>query len=289
MRIDVAPYAGAFLRDDRVVAAPAGDVRQRRGRRLAEQLACGAAGIAGFLALWFALVHFHVWRFDKVPSPVDVATEWFSPNPAYGVSIFTANYYTDILASVRRVAFAFALAAGFGIPTGILLGWNQTAREYLFPLLELIRPIPPLAWVALAVLVFPSQELAIVFLTWIAEFFAMVLNTMHGVASIDKTYVRAARCLGASEAAVIRHIVLPGALPAIFTGLQVAMGTAWFSLVAGELISGSAGLGYEMLNAYQQLQMPTIVIAMITLGLLGFASSTAVRWASRRVLAWQRR
>jgi NitT/TauT family transport system permease protein len=272
------------VRVDAALAAPVFRSSERVTR-----IALGAAGIAGFLALWFLLVQFHVWRFDKLPGPLSVAQEWFSPQPAYGISVFTAQYYLDILASVRRVAAAFALAAAFGIPVGVLLGWNRSAREFLFPLLELLRPVPPLAWVPIAVLVFPSQEWAIVFLTWIAEFFAMVLNTMYGVGSIDKTYVQAARCLGASEADVIRHIVLPGALPAIFTGLQVAMGTAWFSLVAGELISGSAGLGYEMMSGYQNLQLPTIVIAMITLGMLGFTSSVVVRWASRKTLAWQGR
>jgi NitT/TauT family transport system permease protein len=244
-------------------------------------------GVAFFIAAWFALVHGGVWRFSKLPDPVSVAQEWFSPNPAYGVSLFTHAYYDDIFASVRRVACAFFLAAAIGIPVGILLGWNRSAREFFFPLFEIIRPIPPLAWVPIAILAFPGQEGAMIFLTWIAEFFAMVLNTMHGVRSIDETYVRAARSLGASDFAVIRHVVLPGAMPSIFTGLQVAMGTAWFSLVAGELIAGSAGLGYAMLNAYQQLQTTTIVIAMATLGVLGFLSSVLVRAVRRRTLAWQ--
>jgi NitT/TauT family transport system permease protein len=244
-------------------------------------------GVALFVMLWFALVQGHVWRFAMLPDPVAVAREWFSPNPAYGISIFTHAYYMDILASTRRVALAFFLAAVLGIPAGILLGCNKTAREFFFPVLEIIRPIPPLAWVPIAILVFPGQEAAMIFLTWIAEFFAMVLNTMHGVRSIDETYIRAARSLGAGNFAVIRHVVLPGAMPSIFTGLQVAMGTAWFSLVAGELIAGSAGLGYAMLNAYQSLQITTIVIAMATLGILGSASSVLVRALRRRVLVWQ--
>ena len=250
-------------------------------------LSLGALGFALFVGAWYVLVDAHVWRFAKLPDPLAVAREWTSRDPLYGTSLFTASYYRDIAASTVRVLLAFALATGLGVPLGILLGWNRTARETLFPLVEVLRPIPPLAWVPLAVLALPGQEPAMIFVTWIAAFFATVLNTMLGVASIDETYLRAAACLGARKGDVLRHVVVPGALPYVFTGLQIAMGTAWFSLVAGEMIAGQAGLGYLTLNAYQQLQTPTIVIAMATLGVLGFASSFAVRRLGRTLSAWQ--
>jgi NitT/TauT family transport system permease protein len=258
-----------------------------RARIAGGRFALGALGFVLFAGAWYVLVAAHVWRFDKLPDPLSVAREWFSPNPVFGTSLFTASYYADIWASLVRVLAAFALAVLLGLPFGIVLGWNRTLREFLFPLVELLRPIPPLAWVPLAVLALPGQEPAMIFLTWIAAFFATVLNTMLAVASVDETHLRAAACLGARPLDVLRHVIVPSSLPFIFTGLQIAMGTAWFSLVAAEMIAGQAGLGYLTLNSYQQLQTTTIVIAMGTLGILGFFSSYLVRRLGRTLAAWQ--
>jgi NitT/TauT family transport system permease protein len=250
-------------------------------------LLLGALGCAFFVAAWWLLVHFAVWRFAKLPDPVAIVREWTSRDPQYGVSLYTATYYQDILASTVRVAVAFLLATALGVPLGILLGWNRTARDFLFPLLEVIRPIPPLAWVPLAILMFSGQQAAMIFLTWIAAFFATILNTMLGVESVDESYVRAAYSLGARRSDVLWNVIVPGAMPYVFTGLQIGMGVAWFSLVAGEMIAGEAGLGYMILNAYTNLQMPTIVIGMATLGFVGFLSSALIRWTGARLMAWQ--
>jgi len=252
-----------------------------------QSVSLGALGFCGFVAAWWLLVHFEVWRFAKLPDPLSVVREWTSRNPQYGVSLFTPVYYQDIWASTVRVLIAFVLATVLGVPLGILLGWNRTAREFLFPLLELIRPIPPLAWVPLAILMLSGQQSAMIFLTWIAAFFATVLNTMLGVTSIDESYLRAAYSLGARKTDALWTVIVPGALPYVFTGLQIGMGVAWFSLVAGEMIAGETGLGYLILNSYVQLQTATIVIGMVTLGFVGFLSSAIIRWAGRRLMAWQ--
>jgi len=259
-------------------------------RRIAwSSLGLGAAGFVLFIAVWSLLVHFNVWRFSKLPDLLSVVREWTSRTPVYGVSLFTPAYYEDIWASTVRVFAAFALATALGVPLGILLGWNRIARDVLFPLLELIRPIPPLAWVPLAILMLSGQQSAMIFLTFIAAFFATVLNTMLGVTSIDESYLRAAYCLGSRRWDVVWNVVLPGALPYIFTGLQIAMGVAWFSLVAGEMIAGEVGLGYLILNSYVELQTVTIVIGMITLGVIGFLSSALVRLIGHRLMVWQAR
>ena len=267
-----------------------GAPRRRRSRLdkiFGPSFLLATAGFIIFIALWYGLSHFEVWRFAKLPNPIAVFTEWVSPHPEYGTSLFTPLYYHDIVASVGRVGAAFVLAIVLGVPLGILLGWNQVARDFLFPLLELIRPIPPMAWVPLAILMLSGQEPAMIFLTWIAAFFATVLNTMLGVFSIDESYIRAAYCLGSKRSDVLWNVIVPGALPYVFTGLQIAMGVAWFSLVAGEMIAGEAGLGYLILNSYVQLQTPTIVIGMITLGFVGYLSSALVRFAGRKLMAWQ--
>ena len=120
----------------------------------------------------------------------------------------------------------------------------------------------------LAIVMFPGSELPVIFLTFLASFYATALNTMLGVKSID-SYVLAASCLGATRWQVFRHVVVPGALPFIFTGLQISVGVAWFSLVAAEMVSGQFGLGYLINTSYTMVQYPTIIIAMITLGTVG--------------------
>jgi NitT/TauT family transport system permease protein len=267
-----------------VVEPDSHSLRRRLG---SSQVVLGAAGALAFVAAWYLLVRLEVWRFAKLPDPLSVLREWTARRPQYGVSLYTAAYYQDIWRSTVRVFCAFALATLLGVPAGIALGWSRSVREFLFPLLELIRPIPPLAWVPLAVLMLANQEAAMIFLTWIAAFFATVLNTMLGVTSIDPAYVRAAYCLGSRPQDVLRHVVVPAALPYVFTGLQIAMGVAWFSLVAGEMIAGQAGLGYMILSSYMDLQTTTIVIGMVTLGLVGFLSSALVRWLGERLTAWQ--
>jgi NitT/TauT family transport system permease protein len=153
----------------------------------------------------------------------------------------------------------------------------------------MIRPIPPLAWVPFAILLFPGTEPAVIYVTFIAAFFATVLNTLLGVQSIDPVYFRAARCLGFRPRDLFAHVVFPGALPFIFTGLQLAMGLSWFALVAGEMIAGRRGLGFAIFEGYSLAQYPNIIIGMVTLGLLGYASSALVRIFGRRLMVWRER
>src|SRR5437879_7036958 len=177
-----------------------------------------------------------------MPGMTTVVREWLSPSPTYGLSLYIAEYYQHIAMSVWRVAQAFFLATVLGVPVGLLLGWSRTFKEYVFPVFETLRPIPILAWVPLAIVMFIATESAVVYLAFLSSFFATALNTMLGVQSIDESYVRAANCLGAGRWQVFRHVVVPGALPFIFTGLQIAIGVSWFSLVAAELVSGRLGM-----------------------------------------------
>jgi NitT/TauT family transport system permease protein len=247
-------------------------------------------GYALLLGFWYLTVEvLKLPRFAEMPGLTQVAQEWLSPNPTYGVSIYTAVYYQHILVSLRRIAVAFVLATSLGVPFGLLLGWSRRFKDYLFPLFELIRPIPILAWVPLAIIMLPGSELPVMFLTFLASFYATALNTMLGVKSIDQTYVLAARSLGASELQVFRQVIIPGALPYIFTGLQISVGVAWFSLVAAEMVSGQFGLGYLINTSYTTVEYPTIVIAMLTLGLVGYATSAAVRVAGTWAMQWRAR
>jgi NitT/TauT family transport system permease protein len=245
-------------------------------------------GFALFLGFWYLAVE--VWklpRFREMPGVTSVVKEWLSPAPTYGLSLYTAEYYKHIAVSVWRVAQAFFLATLLGVPFGLLLGWSRKFKEYVFPVFEMLRPIPILAWVPLAIVMFIATESAVVYLAFLASFYATALNTMLGVQSIDESYVRAANCLGASQPQVFRHVILPGALPFIFTGLQISIGVSWFSLVAAEMVSGQYGLGYVINTSYMMVRYPTIIIGMATLGIVGYATSALVRIAGDYLMQWR--
>lgn len=245
-------------------------------------------GFAMMLGLWYSAVE--VWqlpRFKDMPGLTVVVKEMFSKNPTYGLSIYTPEYYQHVWVSIRRVAIAFGLATALGVPLGLFLGWSKTFREYVFPIFETLRPIPILAWVPLAILMFSGSETPVIFLTFLASFFATALNTMLGVESIDESYSRAAYCLGAGKWQVFREVVVPGAMPFIFTGLQISVGVAWFSLVAGEMVSGQFGLGYVINTSYTMVRYPTIVIGMVTLGAVGYSTSALVRIVGDYMMQWR--
>jgi sulfonate transport system permease protein len=247
-------------------------------------------GIAVFFASWYLLVDvLKFWRFRELPSFVASVREWVNPNPVYGVSLFTAEYYSHIWASVYRVFLAFILAIALGVPIGILMGWRRIFYALTFPILEILRPIPILAWIPLAILLLPGRETPIIGLTFLAAFFVTILNTLLGVRSIDQVYFRAARSLGFGQSAILFHVIVPGAMPYIFVGLQIAMGACWFSLVASEIISGQAGLGYKVWETYYYVQYETMVIVMATLGFLGYVSSAFVRVVGHRLMRWRAR
>jgi NitT/TauT family transport system permease protein len=245
-------------------------------------------GVALFLGFWYLSVE--VWklpRFREMPGLTSVVKEWLSPNPTYGLSVYIGEYYQHIIVSIWRVTKAFFLATVLGVAFGLLLGWSRAFKEYVFPVFEMLRPIPILAWVPLAIVMFIATESAVVYLAFLASFFATALNTMLGVESIDESYIRAANCLGASRWQVFRHVIIPGAMPFIFTGLQISVGVSWFSLVAAEMVSGQYGLGYVINTSYMMVRYPTIIIGMVTLGIVGYVTSAMVRIAGDYLMEWR--
>lgn len=246
------------------------------------------SGLLLFLLFWYLTTEvLKLPRFEKLPGPSVVAEQWFSRDPGYGISIYTPEYYSHIWRSILRVLQAFGLATILGVPLGLFMGWKKTFKDYTFPILETLRPIPMLAWVPLAILMWPGREAAIIYLTFLAAFFATTLNTLLGVESIDEAYFRAASCLGSKPRHIFFRVVVPGALPFIFTGLQISMGVSWFSLVAGEMLAGEYGLGYLIWNSFILVQYPVIVIAMVTLGFIGWASSALIRFVGTLLMKWK--
>jgi NitT/TauT family transport system permease protein len=244
------------------------------------------------LVLWFGAYYLFTegWalpRFNKLPGPVKVVTEWFNPDPMWGVSVYTAEYYQHILYSCMRIAIGFGIATVLGVSVGLMMGWSKVFKDYTFPILETLRPIPILAWVPLAILMFTGTETPVIFLTTLASFYVTVLNTLLGVESIDKSYFRAAACLGSKRHHIFLHVVVPGAMPFIFTGLQISIGVAWFSLVAAEMVSGEYGLGYLIITSYVNVTYVTIVIGMVTLGIIGYITSAMIRKTGDLLMDWR--
>ena len=221
-------------------------------------------------------------RFHNVPPPGQVLED--------AVLLFSSKaFYAHILASLERIWVGFAIATVLGVGLGLLIGWFRLASDTLLPLVELLRPIPAVAWVPLSIMLWPTERSSIVFITTLGAFFPIVLNTVHGVEGIDRQLVRAATSLGAGPAAIFREAVIPGALPSIVTGLSVGMGVSWLCLISAEMISGQFGVGYFTWVAYGIVKYSHIVVGMLVIGVLGMLSSALIRLIGWRCMPWLHR
>ncbi|HYN89755.1 MAG TPA: ABC transporter permease, partial [Ardenticatenaceae bacterium] len=205
---------------------------------------------------------------------------------ATGELLSAPKFAAHVGNSIRRIFVGFSIAALLAVLLGVLIGRFRLAAQSLMPPLEVLRPIPAVAWIPLAILLFASSEHSMVFITFIGAFFPILLSTIHGVEGLDRRLVYASITLGAGPFAVFREVILPGALPSIVTGLSIGMGTSWFSLVTAEMISGQFGIGYYTWEAYTLQNYPHIVLGMIAIGLLGMGCSFAIKWTGRRCMPW---
>ena len=267
--------------------APAGPAPRAPRRRAwidtpAATYLLGAISIGSVLLAWYLATRYKLdlyIRFGNIPSPGDVFEKVLEVNKS-------SKYLVNIGISVRRVLLGFFIAAGLGITMGVLIGRYRLVRALSIPALEVLRPIPAIAWVPMAIMLWPSNEVSIVFITVLGAFFPILLNTIHGVEEIDDVLLRAARSLGTRELDLIRHVIIPGALQHIFTGLAVGMGVAWVSLIAAEMISGQFGIGYFTWEAYSLISYAEIALGMVTIGILGLLCSGAIHACARLAMPW---
>ncbi len=262
----------------RLLTARAGNVETQVRRTYP---ALRLLSIALMIGSWALLVRFEIYRFGFIPSPASVVR-------AAAQYLTQKDFFLDAGASVLRVLAAWGISAVIGIPLGLLIGWKRRFRDLTFPVIELLRPIPPIAWIPAAILFFPQIELSVIFICFIGSFFPIVLNTIAGVKQIDQTYFRAASCLGANDREIFRDIVVPGAMPSIMIGLAVGMGINWMALVAAEMIAGEYGLGYMIWESYSLARYPRIVVGMIVIGIIGAGMSAAIRLLGRKMVPWQK-
>lgn len=254
---------------------------------------------------WFAGIEKYVAGAISITVVIllwELAARWIIPwaNPRAAIlmpapsAIFLAGWqlaasgqlWTHMLASTQRVMIAWGAVCLIAIPLGIAMGWWTRFNRYVNPIIELLRPIPPLAWIPISILWFGIGLNQNIFIIMIGCFFPVLLNTIHGVRGVDPVLLRAARNFSASEWTILRRVVLHAALPNIFTGARIGLGVAWMVLVAAELVAATSGLGFMIEDARNFLRTDVIFVGMIAIGCMGILMEWALRLLQKRMLVW---
>jgi NitT/TauT family transport system permease protein len=249
----------------------------------------GVIATLAFIALWETVARTGILR---VPEPSAVAV-------TFGDLMRDPSYWFSWYLSAQRVFAGFLAAMLVGIPLGLGMAVSRTFYGTVFPVFEVLRPIPPLAWVPAAIIFWPTQELSIDFVTFLGAFYVIVINVIGGAQTIDVRYYQAARSMGSSRWDIFRRIVLPGTVPSVIVGATVGVGIVWEVVVAAEMISGGGsagsmggskggGLGFFIWNSYMGGSYTQIVVGMISIGIAGYISSALLRKLGELVTPWLR-
>ncbi len=244
----------------------------------------GLATIGVLLATWYVLTMV-TGTIDtgRFPSPDDV---WLAAKQVVIKGYANGRLHIHILHSLRLVAMGFLFAISLGVPLGLLMGWSSRAEALINPIFLLVRPVPPLAWIPLAILWLGLGDSAKVMVIFFAAFVPTVINTHAGVRNISSPIIEAARMLGTPRAALVLEVLVPAALPSIFTGLRLALQASWTTLVAAELVGAIAGLGRILNVAQQDLYPGMILVAMIWVAILGWSTTRLLEAIEERALPW---
>jgi taurine transport system permease protein len=244
----------------------------------------GLATLAGLIALWFLLTTVTgTITGGRFPSPAEF---WLSLTQINGRGYAGATLASHAVQSVKLVAMGFAVAVLTGVPLGLWMGWSRKVEALINPIFLIIRPIPPLAWIPLAILWLGLGDAAKIMVIWFSAFVPSVINTFTGVRNIERPVLEAARMLGTPRWRMVREIILPAASPMIFTGLRLSLQASWTTLVAAELVGALVGVGFVLNMAQQDIYPGMILVGMLTVGLLGWATTVLLGMAERRALAW---
>jgi ABC-type nitrate/sulfonate/bicarbonate transport system permease component len=242
----------------------------------------------GVVLLWQALVYVGVISLDSFTSPARVLAALkellWEENPAIRGSLAS-----HVWASLQEVVLGFLLAVGVGVPAGLLMGWNRIAYNLLDPIVELLRPIPPTAWVAISLLLLGLGLQQKIFVVFIGTLSPILITTLDGVKGLERILLKVARTHNATQFDTIRKVFLPALLPAILTSFRVGIGMGWMVVVAAELIAAEAGLGFLLMQAYRIFRLDVMVAVMFIIGLLAFMMDRGMREMQGRLLRWQER
>jgi NitT/TauT family transport system permease protein len=251
-----------------------------------------------FIVLWQLLSTSGIFRPEILPSPVAVVERWFAyllPLEEYDESwssrfawLFSGELLFDLLASLKRVVVGFAIGAGLALPLGLLMGANRRINAEFDPLIQFLRPIPPIAYIPLSILWFGLGDPPAYFLISIGAFFPVLINTIAGVRNVDSIYIRAAQNLGTGKMTMFRRVILPAATPYILTGARIGIGTAFIVVIVAEMIAVNSGLGYRINEAREYMWSDKVIAGMVTIGMLGLAIDLCVNRLNSYLLRWHR-
>ena len=259
----------------------------------------GLAVPVALIALWQAACDAGLVNPQILPSPTAVAQRWWAYlapmevfDPATHGSrvswIFSGELIRDAIGSLTRVVLGFVVGAGLALPIGLFMGSSEAVYRYVNPLMQVLRPIPPIAYIPLSILWFGLGNPPAVFLIAIGAFFPVLMNTIAGVRQVDGIYIRAARSLGADRWTIFRRVILPAATPYILSGARIGIGTAFIVVIVAEMIAVNNGLGFRILEAREYFWSDKIIAGMLTIGLLGLAIDLAVSRLNNHLLRWHR-
>ena len=249
------------------------------------RLAFGAATFAALaLAWWLATSVTHVIPAIYLATPGEV---WDALRQIAGTGYADGRLHEHFLHSAKLVLMGFAAAVAIGVPLGLWMGWSWRAEAFVNPVFLLVRPIPPLAWIPLAIVWLGLGDAAKVLVIWFAAFVPAVINSYTGVRSIPPHLVQAAQSLGIGRWMLVREVLVPGALPLIFTGLRLSMQACWTTLVAGELIGAITGLGHVLYQAGLDIYPAMIIVGMASVAIAGGLMTFLLGWMERRAMPWR--
>ncbi|SFL46100.1 ABC transporter permease [Rugamonas rubra] len=250
------------------------------------------------VALWQAAAMAGLVNPQVLPSPLAVLEKWIAYllpmqpyDPAAGSWLLWAvsgELITDSIGSLYRVVLGFVIGAGLALPLGLAMGAQPRVYAWLNPLVQLLRPIPPIAYIPLSILWFGLGNPPAVFLIALGAFFPVLMNTIAGVRQVDGIYLRAARNLGASGSTMFLRVILPAAVPYILSGVRIGIGTAFIVVIVSEMIAVNNGLGFRILEAREYFWSDKIIAGMISIGLIGLAIDVAMNKLNNHLLRWHR-
>lgn len=271
-----------------VTATPATRPRWRAPRLAGLQTLALPAAI---LMLWEASGRLGWLPAGILPPPSAVAAGWWDwafGRDAFGLNSYSGTWLSNVLFSAQRVGQGFLLAVVVGVPLGVLIGWSPLAARLVDPTVQALRPVPITAWLPFCIAVFGIRAFGAIFLIALGAFYPIVINSAHGARDVGRNLVRAAAMMGASPLQLLLRVVLPAALPAVFTGLRIGLGTAWTAVIVAEMVAVKSGLGYVLWDAYYIGRMDLVIADMVSIGLAGFLSDQVILLVEHRLLRWRK-
>jgi NitT/TauT family transport system permease protein len=230
------------------------------------------------ILIWQLAVSFGNWNKALLPSPLNVVE-------GFKEMVYSGVLLTSILDSMLRFAIGYCIAVITGVTLGLILGWFRGIWSYINPIVQLLRPISPIAWLPFIVLWFGIGDLPAIVIIFIAAFFPILLTTVTAVSKVDQTYIKVARNFGIKGVSFLTKIVLPSAFPYIATSLHLALGTAWVFLVAGEMVGAQTGLGYLIIDSRNNLRADMLLSSIIVIGLIGLILDSLIGLIEKNILS----